>query len=61
MVPQSYGEWFELYDNYPGTLDLDGITITNSVGQTVTVTPTLVGIGFSTTSPTSTSRSRTTC
>ncbi len=45
-VPQYYGEWFELYNNYPGTLDLDGVSITNATGQTVTVgTTTLVGFG----------------
>ncbi|MDP2305227.1 MAG: MopE-related protein [Pseudomonadota bacterium] len=39
-VPQYYGEWFELYNNYPGTLDFDGVSITNGAGQTVTVTGT---------------------
>jgi hypothetical protein len=31
-VAQYYGEWFELYNNYPGTLDFEGITITRSDG-----------------------------
>ncbi|MDP2317690.1 MAG: MopE-related protein [Pseudomonadota bacterium] len=45
-VPQYYGEWFELYNNAGGTLDFDGVSITNSAGQVVTVTSmTTVGVG----------------
>ncbi|MES2643787.1 MAG: MopE-related protein [Myxococcota bacterium] len=45
-VPQYYGEWFELYNNYPGTLDFEGVSITNAAGQVVTIAgPTLVGAG----------------
>jgi hypothetical protein len=45
-VPQFYGEWFELYNNYPGTLDFEGVTITNATGQTITVSgSTLVARG----------------
>ena len=36
-VAQYYGEWFELYNNYPGTLDFYGVTITNATGQTITI------------------------
>jgi len=36
-VAQYYGEWFELYNNYPGTLDFFGVTITNAAGQTITI------------------------
>ncbi|MDP2307856.1 MAG: MopE-related protein [Pseudomonadota bacterium] len=36
-VPQYYGEWFELYNNYSGTLDFDGVSISNSAGQIVTI------------------------
>jgi hypothetical protein len=39
-VPQYYGEWFELYNNYPGTLDFNGVSITNAAGQVVTVSRT---------------------
>lgn len=36
-VAQYYGEWFELYNNYPGTLELQGVTITNDDGEVITV------------------------
>jgi hypothetical protein len=37
IVPQYYGEWFELYNNYPGTLDMNGVTITNATGGSITI------------------------
>lgn len=36
-VAPYYGEWFELYNNYPGTLDFNGVTITNATGQSITI------------------------
>ncbi len=45
-VSQFYGEWFELYNNYPGTLDFDGVTISRADGQTITISAqTLVAAG----------------
>jgi hypothetical protein len=37
VVSQYYGEWFELYNNAGETLDLDGVTITNAAGRSITV------------------------
>ena len=32
-VAQYYGEWFEVYNNYPGTVDLIGVTFVTSSGS----------------------------
>src|SRR5215204_4165314 len=45
-VPQYYGEWFELYNNYPGTLEIQGVTISNDHGESIAISESyFVGAG----------------
>ncbi|MFZ5479711.1 MAG: MopE-related protein [Myxococcota bacterium] len=37
-VSSTYGEWFEIYNNAGENIDLDGLTITNSRGQSIEIT-----------------------
>jgi hypothetical protein len=44
-VPQYYGEWFELYNNYPGTLVFDGVVVSRSNGNSVTISGVSIASG----------------